>query len=191
MLNFLKNGSGKILKLFFLDPEKEYYLREISTHFGQEPGFFQYNLDNLVKEGILIDEYRGNLRYFRLNKEYPLYNEIKIIVSKTLGIEAKLKELINSLSDVECAFIFGSIAKNTEDSSSDIDLMLIGKVDQDDLINKINRVEMELSREVNYHVFDKNEVIKKLNEKNDFLIHIFNEPIIILKGNIDEFTKIN
>lgn len=191
MLSFLKNGTGKILKLFFQDPDKEYYLREIGRHLGQEPGFFQKYLDNLVNEGILVDEHRANLRYFRLNKDYPLYEEIKKIVSKTLGLEAKLKELVDGLSGIECAFIFGSIAKNAENGMSDIDIMLIGKVDQDKLINKINKAEDELAREINYHVFDMDEVIRKLKDKNDFFVRIFSEPVINLKGNSDELTKFN
>lgn len=191
MLNFLKNGTGKILKLFFQDSDKEYYLREIAKILGKEPGFFQKYLNNLVNEGILVDEYRANLRYFRLNKEYPLYEEIKKIVSKTLGVEAKLKDLIDGVGNIEYAFIFGSIPKNTENGMSDIDLMLIGEVNQDKLINKINEAEEELAREINYHIFDKQEVIRKLKDKNDFLTHVFGEPIINLKGDSDEFRKIN
>ncbi len=189
MLNFLRNGTGKILKLFFQDPEKEYYLREIGKHLGQEPGFFQKCLENLVNEGILLDEYRANLRYFRLNKEYPLYEEIKKMVSKTLGIEVRLKELADLLDNVECAFVFGSVAKNAENGMSDIDLMLIGKVDQDKLIKKINELEDELGREINYHIYYKGEIVQKLNQKNDFIVKVFEEPKILLKGNPNEYTK--
>lgn len=191
MLSFLKNGTGKILKLFFQNPDKEYYLREIGEHLGQEPGFFQRSIENLVTEGILLDERRANLRYFKLNKNYPLYEEIKGIVSKTIGTEARLKEMINSLEGVEYAFIFGSFAKNTATGSSDIDLMLIGNVKQDKLLSIINEVVSSLAREVNYHIFDKDEVIKKIAEKNDFFVRIFSEPIISLKGNLDEFTNTN
>ena len=55
MLSFLKNGTGKILNLFFQDPDKEYYFREIAKILGKEPGFFQKSLENLVNEGILLD----------------------------------------------------------------------------------------------------------------------------------------
>ena len=116
MLNFIKATTGEILKLFFLDPDKEYYLREIGKNLGKSPGIFQRNLKNLVKEKILKDKRRGNLRLFRLNKKHPLYEEIKSIISKTLGIDAQLRKLVRSLKGVEYAFIFGSIAKNTENS---------------------------------------------------------------------------
>ncbi len=114
MLDFTKNSADKILNLFFKDPEKKLYLREIARVLGQEPGYFQKAINNLVTEGVLRDERKANLRYFELNKEYPLYDELKKIISKTLGLEAKIKEIINSLSGIDYAFIFGSIARNKE-----------------------------------------------------------------------------
>lgn len=192
MLGFLKNSKGEILKLFFQDTDKEYYLREIGKQLNQEPGAFQPAIKYLVEEGILKDERRANLRFFRLNKDYPLYEEVKSIVSKTVGIEAKLKTLVGNIAAISHAFIFGSIAKNQEASGSDIDLMIIGEeIDQDDLINKINRNEEELAREINYHIYTKKELARKLKEKNDFLVRIFKEPKIVLKGDINEFGKLN
>lgn len=191
MFNLLKNSQGEILNLFFKDPEREYYLREIAKNLGKEPGYFQVAIDNLAKEGILQDERKGNLRFFKLNKGYPLYEEIKKIIAKTLGLEAKLKEMVDGLAGIESAFIFGSIAKNQERGDSDIDLMLIGRVDQDDLIKKINQLEDELKREINYHLYGQEELAKKLKNQDSFLVRIFKEPKIVLKGQPDEFAKSN
>lgn len=191
MLNFLKNGTGKILQLFFQNPAKEYYFREIGKLLGQEPGTLQRYLNNLVNEGLLIDERRANLRYFRLNQDYPLYNEVKQIISKTIGIEAKLKELTDNMHNIQYAFIFGSIPKNQEYGQSDIDLMLIGQANEDNLLKKINLLEEELGREINYHIYDKEEIESKLKNNNDFLLRIFKEPQIILKGNLNELTTTN
>jgi DNA-binding transcriptional ArsR family regulator len=191
MLDFIKNKKGEVLKLFFQNTEQELYLREIARILGKEPGLFQRDIESLVKEGILKDERRANLRYFKLNKDYSLYKEIKQIIFKTLGIGAQLQRLVNDLLEIEQSFIFGSIAKNNEYAESDIDLMLIGAVDQDLLISKIDKVEKELKREVNYVLYNKEEILKKLKEKNDFLTKIFKESKIILKGNLDEYSKFN
>lgn len=191
MFNFLKNGTGQILKVFFKDPEKQLYVRELSKLLNKEPGYFQRILNNLVEEGVLVDERVANLRYFKLNKEYPLYFELKKIVSKTLGIEAKLTNLVEKLVKVECSFIFGSMATGREKGHSDIDLMLIGEVDQEHLTEKVSKLENELSRPINYHVYHKKEILTKLKEDNDFIVTLFKDPKIILKGNIDEFTKSN
>ncbi len=139
----------------------------------------------------MIDEREANLRYFKLNKKYPLYDELKKIISKTLGVEAKLSHLVDGFKGIECAFIFGSMAADKENELSDIDLMLIGEANQDTLIKKINQLEGLLNREINYHIYRKDEISKKMKEKNDFIVKIFKDPKIILKGNLNEFTNID
>lgn len=188
MLNFLKNGGGDILKLFFKDQTKEYYFREIAKNLNKEPSHYQKYLDNFVADEILLDERRGNMRFFRLNKEHPLYEEIKSIVSKTIGLENELKELVDKLNNVECAFIFGSIAKGTENSNSDVDLMLIGNTNQDILVKALSSMEGKIAREINYHIYSSQEIVKKIKDKDGFISNIFLSPIIKLKGNPYDFT---
>jgi predicted nucleotidyltransferase len=146
-------------------------------------------LNNLVEDKILLDDRRGNMRFFRLNKNHPLYEEIKSIVSKTIGLEAEIKKLVESLNGVEYAFIFGSIAKGVENINSDIDLMLIGNIDQNVLITMISSVEKKISREINYHIYSSQEITKKLKEKDEFIFNIFSSPIIKLIGNPYDFTR--
>lgn len=191
MLNFLKKGGGEIIKLFFKNPDKEYYFREIAKNLNKEPSHYQKYLDNLVEDNILLDERRGNMRFFRLNKEHPLYKEIKSIVSKTIGLENELKELVDKLDSVDCAFIFGSMAKGTENSNSDVDLMLIGDINQDALTTAISSVEGKIAREINYHIYSNQEIVRKIKEKDSFISNIFLSPIIKLKGNPYDFTGIS
>ena len=77
----------------------------------------------------------------------------------------KLKFLIDQLNNVECAFIFGSIADKKENINSDVDLMLIGSADQNLLINEISRIEGEIGREINYQIYSPAEILKKLKER--------------------------
>lgn len=190
MLEFLKNGKGEILNLFFENPDGVYYLREIANILNKEPAHYQRYLNSLVEDGILQDERKGNLRFFKLNKLHPLYGELKSIISKTLGIEFRLKNLVNELENIECAFVFGSIANNKEATESDIDLMIIGSPDQNILTEKTTKIEGELGRELNYHIYTKDEVLKKLKDKDDFFINIFNNQLILLKGNVEEYANL-
>jgi len=181
VLNFTKNQK-LILELFFNDANKEYYLREIGRIIGKEPGVFQKDINNLMKAGILLSEKKANSRFFRLNKNYLLYNELKSIFFKTVGVKAKLKEILGEIKDIETAFIFGSFAKNKEDSLSDIDLMIIGKPDENLFIEKISKLEKEINREINYHIFLK----KDLDKNNSFIAGVLNGPKIFLSGNNNE-----
>ena len=189
MLDFLKNGKGEILNLMFLNPGKKYYLSEIARILGKEPSAYQKYIEGFIKDGILCDERVGNMRFFWLNKNYNLYNEIKNIISKTIGVEAKLKTLLKEIDSVETAFIFGSFATDKFNRSSDIDLFLVGEENQDAIIEHITKLEVEIGRSINYHIYSKKEVLDKIHIKNDFINNIFNREIILLKGDIDEFRK--
>lgn len=189
MLDFIKNGKGEILNFFFKNPEGVYYLREIAKSLNKEPAYYQRYLDSLVKDNILQDERRGNLRFFKLNKNHSLYSELKSIISKTMGVEYRLKNLINELENIECAFIFGSIAKNNEVPESDIDLMIIGNPNLNILTEKITEIEKEIGREINYSIFTKDEVIKRLKEKDGFFVNVFSSHVVVLKGNLEEYAN--
>ncbi len=182
-LKFTKNQT-LILELFLNDPGKEYYLREIGRIINKKAGVFQKDINDLVKKDILQSEFKGNSRFFKINKNHPLYKEIKSIFFKTVGIKGRLKELLKKINKIEIAFIFGSYAKNKEDSFSDIDLMIIGKPNEDLLIEKICQLEKLVNRDINYHIFSKKEFKNKKN--NDFVKGILSNPKIFLIGDENE-----
>jgi predicted nucleotidyltransferase len=191
MLDFLRNGQGEILNIFFNNPDQEYYFRELAKILDREPAYYQRQLNNLVDLGILQDQRKGNMRFFKLNKDYYLFSELKSIVSKTIGLEFNLKKLIDKLPDIEAAFIFGSIASHQENINSDIDLLLIGKTNQDLLVKELSKLENKLNREINYHLISRLEIIKKIKNRDSFFINIFASPLINLKGEPYEFINLS
>ena len=190
MLDFLKNGQGEILNLMFSNPDKRYYLAEVAKILGKESANYQRYIEKMISDGILCEERIGNMRFFWLNKDYQLYNEIKAMISKTIGIEAQLREIIEKIDTIETAFIFGSFATDKFNSGSDIDLFIIGEVNEDNFIEEITKLEMQISRDVNYHIYKKQELVEKF-ANNSFMNNVFSNKMILLKGNINEFRKSN
>jgi predicted nucleotidyltransferase len=157
---------------------------------GKESANYQRYIEKMISDGILCEERIGNMRFFWLNKNYQLFNEIKAMVSKTIGIEAQLREIIEKINTIETAFIFGSFATDKFNSGSDIDLFIIGEVNGDNFIEEITKLEMKISRDINYHIYKKQEVIDKF-ANNSFINNVFSNKMILLKGNLDEFRKFN
>ena len=62
-MNILSKNKADLLGLFFTNPENSFYIQEIGRILGKNPGTFQRTLNNLISEGILTSEYRGNLRF--------------------------------------------------------------------------------------------------------------------------------
>ncbi len=157
---------------------------------GKKPGIFQRTLNRMVEEGILLSEYRANARYFRANKNYPLYEELKSIVFKTVGVVGGMRDLLQEIGGVRLAFIYGSYAKEKEDILSDIDLFIVGNVDEDKLIRELDRLEGLLRREVNYKLYSMREFRRDLKEKEPFLKEVLHDKKIFLIGDEDELQRI-
>lgn len=154
----------KILQLFFFDPEKKYYLRELERILDIPVGNIRREFLTLEKLGLFKREKMGKQVYYLLNKNSALFEDFKSIISKTIGVVGTLSKELKKIKGIKSAFIFGSFAKNKEDSSSDIDLMIIGDVDEDLLIAKISKLENLFRREVNYYLVDEKEWEKKCRE---------------------------
>ena len=189
MINFLEITKSrlrnKILLHFFTNTDDEMYLREMALRLKEDPGNLSKELSRLEKEGIFISQFRGKQKYFFLNKTYPLFNELKSIIFKTIGIQGSLQNIINKTSGIVTALIYGSFATGKENASSDIDLCLIVKdsvFNENNFISKIDGLEKTISREINYIYYSEEEWEKQINENDSFIINIKMGPKIVLKG---------
>lgn len=189
MRQFSKNRA-ELLRLFLTNPDKSFYIQEIGRILGKKPGIFQRTLNNMEKEGILASEYKANARYFKANKGYLLYKELKSIVFKTVGITGSVKDVLKKVSNINCAFIYGSYAKAKENHLSDVDLVIIGKPDEDKLIKEFDRLEDQLKREINYKLYALGDFKNELRLKEPFILEILKDKKIMLIGEEDELRKI-
>ncbi|MBU2598249.1 MAG: nucleotidyltransferase domain-containing protein [Actinobacteria bacterium] len=194
MMNFLgiskSNLRRKILSYFFTNPDSNLYLREIANIINEDPGNLSRELSRLENEGIFKSIKRGNQKYFYLNKEYPLYKELKSIVFKTIGIKGGIKKIFEKIGDVKLVFIYGSYAKSKENYLSDVDLIIIGSPDEDKLIIELDRLENQLKREINYKIYTMSEIKKEIKEKEPFILEILKDKKIIVIGDEHELQKI-
>lgn len=183
MLRTLISSKTKrsILKKFWAGTDDKYYVRQLSAALNISVGTVYRELIKFEKSGILNSEYVGNLRFFSVNKKNPLFKELKQMIFKTEGVKGRLEEELNSLIGIKTAFIYGSFAKQEERNDSDIDLFLLGKIDEDDLVKKISGLESEFGREINYTIYTPEE-LSRVKNKNSFLKEVLNGPKELLIG---------
>ena len=117
----------EILKLFLFNTQNSYYQNQISTLTNQPIRAVQRELERLVSIHLIKKYSEGNRVYYRIDTECPILEELKSIFFKTVGIAKELKTHLQTSKDITVAFIYGSYAKGQENSTSDIDLMVIKK----------------------------------------------------------------
>jgi len=180
----------KILQLFFSFPDKKYYLRELERMLDISVANIRRELLSLEKNDLFKKEKIGNQVHFFLNKQSPIFDDVKRIVSKTIGVEALIKSGLKKVTNIDAAFIFGSFAREKEDNFSDIDLMIIGEPDENILISRISSIESVLKREINYNIFSIKDIKKGLKNQDVFLEEIMANPKIFVIGNENDMGKI-
>jgi predicted nucleotidyltransferase len=158
-----------LLSILFLHPQKEYHVNELARLTGRFPRSIHLALGRLEELGLVKARWEGNLRQVCANQDNPIYPEIKSIIYKTIGLGNALREALENLGVIERAFIYGSVAKGTENLASDVDLMIIGQVNLDELTERLIEVEQKLNREVNYVVFSSDEWLARLKSDDPFV----------------------
>ena len=182
---FTSNTRSKIITIFMLNPDDELYVREITKKINENINSVRRELSNLEDMGLLVSRKAGNLKYFRVNKEFYLYSELYSMVMKTEGVARLLKENIEKWGPINLAFIYGSFASQKADRNSDIDLFIVGNIIEANFIKELSSLEKKLSREINYITLSKGEYHEKIDNKDPFIKEILREPKIIIVGELD------
>jgi len=147
-------------------------------------------LIHLETIGLLKSRMSGRQKYYSLNTNHTLFPEFKSMILKTVGIGDVLKRVVKDRDDIIAAFIYGSYAKNTEDTESDIDIFVVGDISSKDLQEVVSAIEGETKREINPTVYSLNELKKKYKAKNHFILSVFKETKLFLKGDENGFRKL-
>ena len=93
------------------------------------------------------------------------------------------------ISGISKAFIFGSFADGTQDSLSDVDIIITGDINEDALIEKISSLENKFQREINYHIYSEKEFLKKRKEEDSYISRVLSKPVIFLIGENENNTN--
>ena len=181
----------EILKTFLLNLGRDFYQREISTITNLPIRAVQREVEKLVKIGFIEKQIRGNRIYYRCRKDFPIFEELKSIILKTVALGNVLKDYLQKKGEkIELAFIYGSFAKGDENISSDIDLLIVGNSTSKEVSMLLSPAKDSLRREINFVVYNKNEFLKK--KESHFLKRVLKEPKIFLvggEGDLKRFLK--
>jgi len=183
---FKSHATVKILNLLFFS--KPLHIRDIARRTGITPIYVKKELETIGKLGLVLNTRVGNLSIWEINKRSPIAEDLKRIFLKTEGLGARLASIFKKFS-VKYALIYGSFAKGTEKPDSDIDVLVIGDVDYDELARAMAKAEDELGREINYIQWSEKDFKKKARQHHHLLIDIARHPIIWIKGDEHGFRK--
>jgi predicted nucleotidyltransferase len=186
---FSSKSRVEILKLFLFNPEDSFYQRQISIFAHQPIRSVQREMEKLESIGLIEKSVQGNPIYYKVNKRCPIFEELKRILFKSVGIAEVLKENLKNTGNIIIAFIYGSYAQGKENLLSDIDLLIVGFITSRELSTLLSKPKRELGREINYAVFPPQEFKEKIRQKDHFLNAVLEGKKIFIIGNEDELKR--
>jgi predicted nucleotidyltransferase len=176
--------QGRVLGVLFSNPDRSFYANELFRLAGSGTGAGVRELTKLSNSGLVTVNKIGNQKHYQVNRDTPIFEEVRGIVLKTFGMADVLRQGLMPIADkISVAFIYGSIAKGSDTAKSDVDVMVIGdNIAYPDVYSSLMQAEQQLGRKVSPAIYSKDDVARKLDEGNSFLTRIIAQPKIFLIG---------
>ncbi len=168
--------------------EESLHIRELARKAETGPTNVKKELENLRELGLASETRKGNLSLWSLKRDSPLYPEIRNLFLKTELAGSYLSGVLRKFNP-EYTLIFGSFAKGTQREGSDIDLLIVGEIDDEELMQAIEEAQKGLGREINYILWSESDFLHRKKAGHSLLNEISRNPTIWLWGDEDEFRR--
>jgi predicted nucleotidyltransferase len=174
----------RVLGLIFAHPDRSFYTSEIIRMVDSGTGAVERELSRLERSGLVTVERIGNQKHHRANREAPIFDELHGLVLKTVALKEPLKTALEPYADkIEAAFVYGSVAKGTDNAQSDIDLIVIGEgLNYSDLYIALQDVEGRVRRKIHPMFLTSDEWRRRSSQDGSFAKKLGSHPKLFVLG---------
>jgi len=185
----------KLLQLFFGNPNRSFYVREITRKIDEQINSVRRELANLLNIGIILSDTTNNRLYYEVNQRYEYFEPLEVIFGNTLSNKSisKKKPVVSdssietadmkTLGNVELAVYTGQF---TRDESSGVDFLIVGDVNQNALTKFIAELEANEGKEIRYVLMTPDEFEYRRQIKDRFITKTLEskKQILVDKQNV-------
>jgi len=174
----------RVLGVLFGNPRRSFYANEAIALARSGTGAVQRELRRLETSGLVTVTRVGKQKHYQANAGSPVFEELRALVLKTVGLADVLRAALAPVSpDIRAAFVYGSIAKGQDTAASDIDLMVVSdRLTHADLFAALERASEQLGRKVAPTIYSSKELSKRVKQENAFVTRVLAQPKLWLIG---------
>jgi len=178
----------RVLGVLFGNPDRSFYANEVIALAKTGTGAVQRELARLQASGLVTVTDIGRQKHYQANRAAPVFEELRGLVLKTVGMVDVLRAALAPLEDrIEAAFVYGSVAKGRDSAISDIDLMVISEtLTYAELFGALESAAERLGRAVSPTVYSRAELDKRFREGNSFVCRVLAQDKIWVIGSEDD-----
>lgn len=167
---FSSQTRVKLLSTFLLHPDEEYFIRELTRLLNEQINSIRRELENLRRIGLVKARHRARKKYYRIDTEFPLYQDLRSLFSKAIQGESPFVTSLKTLPNVKLILLAGALC-GTE---SKVDLLLVGDVKKEVLEALL--AQDPSMKYVKYSIFPEADFLYRLSLKDRFVLEILNDP---------------
>jgi hypothetical protein len=176
----------KLLHLFLNNPNRAFYVREITRKIDEQINSVRRELANMLSIGIIQSDSANNRLYYEVNQSYTHYEPLRAIFADGASTTAAAETPANSdwgkrlkaLGDVRLALLTGSLVRG---SKTDVDVLLVGSINKTQSKKFIKEVEDEEGKTINYTIMTYEDFYYRLSIKDRFVTDIINGKFTLLQ----------
>ena len=177
----------KLLRTFLMNPEQEFFIRELTRLLDEQINSIRRELYNLKKIGLIRSRLKNRKKYLYLNTNFIVISELKNLFIKAAANDKSMKKDLEKLGEIDLAVLAGQFVN---DATSDIDLLIVGDV----VTKKVeDYIEKDLGKTgVKFSVLTRADFDYRLDVNDSFLIKVLESEInIYLINHIKKLTDNN
>mgnify|MGYP003665561043 FL=1 len=144
----------KLLVKFFSNSDNRGYLRGLAEEFGESTNSIRVELNRLSNAGLLSWKNDGKTKSYQANEVHPLYLELKSIVSKYLGFDTLIEQVVQGLGCVNKAIIQGDYAEGKDTGTIELTI-IASSIDLDYLDFLIQTTEGKINRKLKVNIVER------------------------------------
>lgn len=167
----------KLLHLFLNNPNRAFYVREITRKIDEQINSVRRELANMLSIGIIKSETSNNRLYYEINQQYAYFEPLKQIFGDanlnsevvTAADKNDWSKRLKPLGDVRVALFSGSLVRG---STSEVDVVLAGNINKTQSKKFLKELEEEEGRNLNYSVMSYEDFYYRLSIRDRFVTTI-------------------
>lgn len=188
----------KLLQMFYGNPNRSFYVREITRKIDEQINSVRRELANLLSIGIISSDTTNHRLYYEVNQQYEFYvplsqifgDGVKAIATKSKKAVAEDPDVValKALGNVELALYTGQF---TRDETSGIDFLIVGDVNQTKLAKFIAELEAKEGKEIRYTAMSIQEFHYRQQVNDRFLSNVMGskKQVLIDKHKTSEIIE--
>jgi DNA-binding transcriptional regulator GbsR (MarR family) len=187
---FSSNTRVKLLTTFLSSPDEEFFIRELTRKLSEQINSIRRELNNLKKIGLLKSRSKNRKKYYYVNEDFLIIDELRSIIHKSTDPKKELVKKMQRLGEISLVIFSGSFV---EKKNKPLDLLVISNVSKEDLSDFLN-TEIKEGKDIKFGILTKEDFVYRLRLNDKFIIDMLKDPDNIvglnkLKGQVSKFIS--